>query len=176
MSVQFVLQLGDIKGDTIVKDAGGKVIDGGIDCLSWSWGIVQKGSAKYGSGGGLGAADVDNLVIVKRVDVATPNIIKASLLGKAVTGTVALRCFKVGGGDDPANPKKVEYVNIKLSGTVQVAKVVTGQLEMIEGKQTDALLETVELHFSEVEFTYTSQTKNNDPKDTFPTGTISIGT
>lgn len=177
MSVQFVLQLGDIKGETIVKDAGGKTIEGGIDCLSWSWGMVQKGSAKYATGGGLGAADVDNLVIVKRVDIATPNIIKASLLGTAIKGgPIALRCFKVGGGDDPANPKKVEYVNIKLAGVVQVAKVITGQLEMIKGEQTDALIETVELHFSQVEFTYQAQKENNDPGDSFPTGPISIGT
>jgi len=176
MSVQIVLQLGDIEGETIVTDEDGTLVPKGIDCVSWSWGMVQKGSARYGSGGGSGAADVDNLVITKRVDKASPNIYKACLLGTTIKGDAVLRCFKIGGGTDPNKVLKVEYVNIKMTGVVQIARVSSGQLEMANGQSTDLFLETVELHFSQVEITYKPQIEDNTGASAVQSGTLPIGT
>lgn len=171
MSVQIVLKLGDIKGESIVE----KHIEE-IDVVAWSWGMTQSGSASKGAGGGSGAADVQDLTITKRVDVASPIIAGYCITGSVIKGDAILTCIKVGGGDNPAKPNKVEYIQMKMSGLVMISSFTAGQPEIVNGKPTDLFLETVSLHFSKVDYDYTSQDDKNVAKKTVPSGTMSIGT
>jgi type VI secretion system secreted protein Hcp len=171
MSVQVVLKLGDIKGESIVDKHKEE-----IDVVSWSWGMTQTGSASTGSGGGSGAADVQDVIITKRVDCASPIIAGYCQTGSVIKGDAILTCIKVGGGDKPDKPNKVEYIKIKMSGIVMVSSVSHGQPETNNGKPTDLFLETISLHFSKIDFDYTTQDDKNTAKATIPSGTMSIGT
>lgn len=175
MAVQIVLKLGDIKGETIVKDDKGSTIAGGIDCLGWSWGMTQTGSSAHGSGGGSGSSDVCDLTITKKVDQSSPQIYAHCQTGQAIKGDVVLSCWKVAGGT-PDKPNKVEYIKIKMMGTVMISSVRSGEPEIVNGKPSDMFLETVSIHFSQASFDYTTQTPENKPGAPFPSGTISIGT
>jgi type VI secretion system secreted protein Hcp len=175
MAVQIVLKLGDIKGETIVKDDKANPIVGGIDCLSWSWGMTQTGSSAQGSGGGSGASDVCDLTITKKVDQSSPQIYAHCQTGQSIKGDVILSCWKVAGGTTE-KPNKVEYIKIKMGGTVMISSVHSGEPQVVNGQTTDLFLETVSIHFSQASFDYTTQTSENKADAVFPSGTISIGT
>jgi type VI secretion system secreted protein Hcp len=165
MSVQIVLKLGNIKGESIVENHKEE-----IDVVSWSWGITQTGSSHVGSGGGAGAADVHDLTITKYVDKASPNIAKFCYTGAPIPETTILTCIKVGGGT-PEAPKKVEFVKITMSGTVMVSSFSPA------GSGSDErFTETITLHFSQVQYEYTVQKPDNSKGDTVPSGTIKVGT
>lgn len=165
MSVQIVLKLGDIKGESIVENHKEE-----IDVVSWSWGITQTGSSHVGSGGGAGAADVHDLTISKYVDKASPNIAKFCYTGAPIPAKTILTCIKVGGGT-PEKPNKVEFIKITMSGVVMISSFSPA------GSGSDErFLETITIHFSEVLYEYTTQTDKNAKGDTIPSGTIKVGT
>lgn len=165
MSVQIVLKLGDIKGESIVDKHKEE-----LDVVSWSWGITQTGSSHIGSGGGAGSADVHDLTITKYVDKASPNIAKFCYTGAPLKGGAVLTCIKVGGGT-PQSPKKVEFVKITMTGTVMVSSFCPA------GAGSDErFTETITIHFSEVLYEYTMQVGDNNPGDTIGSETIKVGT
>lgn len=165
MSVQIVLKLGDIKGESIVENHKEE-----IDVVSWSWGITQTGSSHIGSGGGAGSADVHDLTITKYVDKASPNIAKYCYTGAPMKGDVLLTCIKVGGGT-PEKPNKVEFVKIKMTGTVMVSS-----FSPAGAGSDERFTETITIHFSEVLYEYTLQGKDNAKGDTVGSETIKVGT
>jgi type VI secretion system secreted protein Hcp len=149
MSVQIVLKLGDIKGESIVENHKDE-----IDVVSWSWGITQTGSSHVGSGGGAGAADVHDLTVT----------------GAPMKGDVILTCIKVGGGT-PDKPNKVEFVKITMGGTVMVSS-----FSPAGAGSDERFTETITIHFSQVQYEYTVQKDKNEKGDTIPSKLIKVGT
>ncbi len=170
MSVQIVLKLGDIKGESIVGKGGKPSHENEIDVISWSWGITQTGSSHVGSGGGAGTADVHDLTIVKYVDKSSPIIASACFNGSHLKQAV-LTCIKVAGGE-PGKPKvAVDFVKITMTGTVMVSSFSPGG-----SGSDDRFTETITLHFSDVEYEYTPQKADNTPDTPIPSSPMHIGT
>jgi type VI secretion system secreted protein Hcp len=165
MSVQIVLKLGDIKGESIVE---GHI--GDIDVVSWSWGITQTGSSHIGSGGGAGAADVHDLTITKYVDKASPNIASFCYTGAPVPKETILTCIKVGGGS-PDKQNKVEFVKITMGGTVMISS-----FSPAGAGSDERFTETITIHFSQVQYEYTTQKADNTKGETIPSKLIKVGT
>jgi type VI secretion system secreted protein Hcp len=165
MSVQIVLKLGDIKGESIVDGHKDE-----IDVVSWSWGITQTGSSHVGSGGGAGAADVHDLTITKYVDKASPNIAAFCYTGAPVPKETVLTCIKVGGGT-PDKPNKVEFIKVTMSGIVMISSFSPA------GSGSDErFTETITIHFSQVQYEYTVQKDKNEKGETIPSKLIKVGT
>ena len=56
MAVDIILLIDGIKGETQIKEFKDK---GGIDVLSWNWGMTQSGTTHMGPGGGSGKVNAD---------------------------------------------------------------------------------------------------------------------
>ena len=150
MSVDMFLKLGDIKGDSKDSSKNSPTHAGEIEVLAWSWGMSQSASSHHGTGGGSGKVNVQDLSITKRVDNASPNLIKFCCTGKhfdAATLTVRKA------GDNP-----VEYLVIKLSNII-ISSVSTGG-----SAGGDVLTENISLNFAAFEVAYTGQ-KDDGSKD-----------
>jgi type VI secretion system secreted protein Hcp len=177
MAINFVLQLGgspgspEIKGDSIVKGHTSE-----IDILSWSWGMTQTGSTQIGAGGGgTGSADVHDLTLTKYIDSSTHLLNQYCHAGNHLEGAV-LTCIKVGGKSGP-----VEYLKITMgshdskNGAVMISSTKTGQLEVVDGKQTDRILETITLNFNNVSIDHNPQEKTGSGGGTMSSGPLHIG-
>ena len=77
MSTDAFLKLGDLKGESVVKD-----FEKQIQVQSWSWGMNQAGTTHKGTGGGAGKVDVSDMAISKTCDTASPNLALACCNGK----------------------------------------------------------------------------------------------
>src|SRR5262245_16455736 len=75
MAIDIFAKLGDIKGES--RDAKHK---DEIDVLSYSWGVTNP-AIKTGSGGGAGKATFQDLVIVHKIDKASPSLLRACATG-----------------------------------------------------------------------------------------------
>jgi type VI secretion system secreted protein Hcp len=154
MACSITIQIGDIKGESAGVGPGKdpKPHAGEIDVLSWQWGISQPGSAHSGPGAGVGKADVKDLTFTKYVDKATPNLLFYCFKGTAFKEAV-LTVTKVTGDD-----KALEFVVIKLTGTVFIASVSAG-----DPLPNDRYSETVTLNFNKATFQYTGQKPDHTP-------------
>ena len=144
MAVDIFIRIGDIAGEA--KDA---VHGGEIDVLSWGWGMSQSGTMHTGGGGGGGKVSIENLVIEKFTDKATPNLMMACSNGKQYPSAV-LTIRKAG-----ENP--LEYIVISMEDVI-ITDIETG------GKsREDRLTETVTLNFSRVSMNYQPQAQDGSP-------------
>jgi len=135
------IKIGDIKGespDDKHKDE--------IDVLSWSWGMSQSGSTHYGSGGGSGKVNVQDISLTKWVDKASPVLMKMCCNGKHYPEAL-LTVRKAG-------ENALEYIKIKMED-VLISSIQTGG-----GKGDDRLSENVTLNFAKVSVDYTPQKKD----------------
>ena len=131
-----------IKGETqdkVYKDKGG------IDVLSWSWGLSQSGTTHSGSGGGSGKANFQNLSFTKYTDLATAPLMYASASGKHLK-EAKLIVRKAG-----ENP--LEYIIVTMSEVIVTSVSAGGS-----GGQ-DRLTENVQLNFAKVKYEYKEQSK-----------------
>jgi type VI secretion system secreted protein Hcp len=159
MAVDMFLKLDDIAGDSVddVKAAPSKKPHAGeMDILAWSWGMSQSASTHFGSGGGSGKANVQDLSLTKRIDKASPNLIKFCCTGKHFKEAI-LTVRKA--GDTP-----VEYFVIKMSDVI-VSSVSTGG-----SGGSDVLTENVSLNFSTFEVIFTEQDKKGNATTSIPAG------
>jgi len=141
MAVDMFIKIGDIKGespDDKHKDE--------IDVLSWSWGMSQSGSTHYGSGGGSGKVNVQDISLTKWVDKASPVLMKMCCNGKHYPEAL-LTVRKAG-------ENALEYIKIKMED-VLISSIQTGG-----GKGDDRLSENVTLNFAKVSVDYTPQKKD----------------
>jgi type VI protein secretion system component Hcp len=158
MAHTITLKVGTITGDSKgVADPKKKLSDAKIhvneiDCLSWHWGITQ--TSKSSTGGGMSTAEVHDLTITKCVDSATPNLFvachtaaKQVVSGESYQGQpvgAILTLFKNVDGTP------VEFLVIKLLGTVIVSSVQTG-----DAGENDMYTETVTFNFSKAVMVHT---------------------
>ncbi|UVH50262.1 type VI secretion system tube protein Hcp [Pseudomonas sp. CBSPBW29] len=139
MATDMFLKLGDIKGesrDQVHRDE--------IDITEWNWGMSQSGSMHTGTGGGAGKVNMDNLMITKRMDKSSPNLMMACSTGKHYPE--ARLVVRKAGGDSA-----VEYLVI----TLKEVMVTSYQADATE--TVDVLTEIIGLNFAKVEVSYQPQ-------------------
>lgn len=159
MAVDMFLKLADIKGEAKDGKDNKGAHAGEIEVLAWSWGMSQSASSHSGSGGGSGKVNVQDVSFTKKVDLATPNLIKFCCTGKHFdSATLTVRKA----GDTP-----VEYLIVKMSKVV-VSSVSTGG-----SAGGDVLTENVSLNFAAFDVIYTSQ-KEDGTKDKTLNGAFDI--
>src|ERR1700674_2891408 len=137
MAVDIFLKLGSVQGESLDS-----VHKNEIDVLAWSWAMSQSGTMHLGSGGG-GKVSVQDLLITKYTDKATPNIVTACCTGAHYpTATLTVR---------KAGKTPVEYYVIVMTN-VLVTNYATG------GSGTeDRFVETVALNFEQFDVKYQPQ-------------------
>jgi type VI secretion system secreted protein Hcp len=136
MAIDIFAKLGDIKGES--RDAKHK---DEIDVLSYSWGVTDPTTIKTG-GGGTGKATFQDLVIVHKIDKASPSLLSVCATGEHLKdATITER--KAGKGQQ-------EFLIIKMNDVI-----ITG---VVQGGTTDGpASETVSLIFAKVDFEYRPQ-------------------
>lgn len=139
MAIKSYLKIEGVKGEATLTHAGE------IEVLDWSWGIKQSGTAHHSTGATGGAADVHDLIVTKRIDMATPNLYKFCHQGKDLKKAVLTFMKKSGDAD-------IEYLKITMKGPVIISSVQTAGL-----LPDDTFTETLGLNFASVTVEYTPQ-------------------
>ena len=159
MAVDMFLKLGDIAGDSadaVKAPPSKKEHKGEIDVLAWSWGMSQSASTHYGSGGGTGKVNVQDLSITKRIDKSSPNLVKFCCQGKHFEhATLTVR---------KAGELPVEYYVIKMTD-VLLSSVQTGG-----SAGGDLLTEQISLNFAQFEVIFTEQDTKGNATTSIPGG------
>ena len=148
MASDMFIKIGSIKGES--KDS---VHADEIDVLSWDWGMSQSGSMHVGGGGGAGRVSVQDLVIVKNVDRASPTLMAHCASGEHIP-EVVLTVRKAG-------KTALEYLRITLQRAI-VSNVTVGG--------SGDLSETVTLNFAEYKVEYTPQKEDGSGEAAVETG------
>jgi type VI secretion system secreted protein Hcp len=138
MAVDMFLKLDGVTGES--KD---KTHTKEIDVLSWSWGMMNNGSAHVGGGAGVGKVNVQDLQISKYVDSSSPKLMLACCNGTHYKD--ALITVRKAGGTP------LEYIKVKLE-TVLISGLTTGGTP-----NEDRLTENVILNFAKVSVDYVPQ-------------------
>jgi len=139
MATDMFLKLGDIKGesrDQVHRDE--------IDITEWNWGMSQSGSMHTGTGGGAGKVNMDNLMITKRMDKSSPNLMMACSTGKHYP-EARLVVRKAGGSS------AVEYLVITLKEVMVVSYSTSAE------SKDDLLYDRIALNFATVDVSYQPQ-------------------
>ena len=130
------LKIGDIKGESTDK-----VHKDEIDVLAWSWGLSNSGTTNSGGGGGAGKANVQDISLVKYIDLSTTDLMKGVLEGKHFPdATITVR---------KPGAKPIDVVKYVLKD-ILVTSVSNGG----SGGE-DRLTESVTLNFAKIESHYT---------------------
>ena len=144
VSVSICLKVDGIPGESLIDNHVNE-----IDLLTWNWGMTQFGTMRVGGGGGKGKAQVQDLVVTKYVDKASPGLMLACLKGDHIPEAIL---FVIKAGYSP-----LEYIKITMSD-VMVTSVTPG------GNQDIGLTtENVALTFAKVTFSYTPQKADGSP-------------
>jgi type VI secretion system secreted protein Hcp len=117
MAVDFFLDLGDIKGESVDDKHKDQ-----ITVMSFSWGASQTTSVSGSGGSGAGKASLADLSIMKNYDVASTPLYKALVLGTHIPkGT--LTAVKSGGDGSPfmtIELTELFVTSIQISGSSEV--------------------------------------------------------
>jgi type VI secretion system secreted protein Hcp len=139
MAIDMYLKLESVEGESI-DDGHAKE----IDLLSANFGATQTGTSHSGTGSGAGKVSMQDLVITKKVDKASPILFWFCCNGTHITkGTLTVR---KAGGKSPLEYLVISFENILVSGFQQTGS--DGQEE---------LTEQVSLNFRKVKVQYAPQ-------------------
>ena len=125
-----------------------------IDIMSFGWVTTQGGSATTGSGTGAGKAQMNDLVVTKHVDRASPVLMSKHLSGVTL-GTAVLTLRKAGGSP-------LDYAVLTMSNCV-VTKIEHGA---DDGGHT----EKVSIQFSAIQYDYKQQKPDGSGGPTISSG------
>ncbi len=139
MSSDFHIKLAGVEGESKHKDHKGE-----IEIHSWSWAVSNASSAAVGGGSGKGKAVAGDFTFTHNYDKASPNLAKSCVSGKHFD-TLVLTCRKSGEGQQ-------EYLKVTLKEAF-VTSLRPG------GTAGGDVVETVNLTFKDIEFTYKPQTE-----------------
>ncbi|MDE1183233.1 type VI secretion system tube protein Hcp [Paraburkholderia sp.] len=139
MSVDMYLRVDGVVGES--KDANHK---GWIDIRSYSWGAEQPGSMATGSGGGIGKASFNDLVVDTFLDKAAPAVLKYCANGKHLPKVEVSVC-KAGGS-------QIEYLHITLS------QVLVTSVRQSASRGSEAVGVTYQFQAAKVRKQYWEQT------------------
>ena len=87
MAADIFAKIGDIKGESLDSKHKDEV-----EVLSWSWGVMNAGTIRAGSGAGKGKAAFSDFNFTHRIDKASPVLLKACATGQHIKeATVTVR-------------------------------------------------------------------------------------
>lgn len=107
--------------------------------------MTQSGSSHVAGGSGTAKVSVRDVTIVKRVDNASPELIKRCCSGKHFD--LAALVVRKAGGD------ALEYFKMKMHNGL-ISSITTGEVD-----QDGFMIETIGLNFAAFEIEYNPQTK-----------------
>ena len=133
MAVDMFLKLEGITGESRDNKHRGE-----IEILSFSWGASNPTARSCGGGGGSGKVNISDLSIMKKIDVATPQLLQHCVTGKHISeGQITVR---------KAGEKPVEYLQIKMND------ILISSSQSGAGGATEPM-ESVSLNFTKFEVT-----------------------
>lgn len=138
MAEDMYLKIGDIVGETT-----GPLADQ-IRVVSWHFGAKQPATMHVNAGGGASAVSVDDLVVVKFVDKASPNLFAACAKGTHYKD--ALLTVRKAGGE------QIEYLKIHME-TVIISSYHVGQ----EIDSNEKIKETISINCARIKIEYAPQ-------------------
>jgi type VI secretion system secreted protein Hcp len=143
----------DIKGESLDK-----VHKDMIECLSFSWGESNAGTAGTGGGAGAGAVHKQDLVITKYVDKSS-NVLFQGCAAGVHYGSATLYVRKSGG--DP-----LDYLQFDLGGVVFISGY------NVSGTGGDGIVpvEQISLNFTTLMITYNQQAATGSGAGAAPLG------
>ena len=151
MATDIYLKVEGVDGESVRKG-----VEKWIDLEAYSWGASQSGTAQYGTGGGSGRANVQDLHVTKFLDKTTPVLLQNLLTGKPYA-KIELKVRKVSGGDP------IDYLTITLTEAI-VSSYSTGA-----GKgDDDRIVEQLSFNFATVKMEYILQNKDGTPGGKVP--------
>jgi len=137
MAVNMFLKLDGVEGESTDDMHAGE-----IAVLSWSWGLQQASASLVGSGAG-GKVKVNDLLVTKHVDKASPRLMLACCNGKHFEEAL-LTVRKA--GETP-----VEYIKITMK------QVFVSSMSIDGTDEQDRPTETIGFSFGEFQSQYTPQ-------------------
>jgi type VI secretion system secreted protein Hcp len=138
MAVDMFLKLDDVEGESTDSKHAGE-----IAVLSWSWGLQQPGASLVGSGAGAGKVKVNDLLVTKHVDKASPRLMLACCSGEHFKEAL-LTVRKAG-------QTPVEYLKITMK------EVFVSSMSIDGTDEQDRPTETIGFSFGEFQSQYTAQ-------------------
>jgi type VI secretion system secreted protein Hcp len=117
MAVDYFLKIDGIQGES--QDDKHK---NEIELMSFSWGATNVGTAASGGGSGAGKVHIEDFVVMKQVDKASPKLLEACNTGKHISSAIVY-ARKQGGTQQ-------EYLKITLSD-VLVSGYDTGSGQLV---------------------------------------------
>lgn len=141
MAVDIFLNLKGITGEAR-DNVPGSSHRGEIDVLAWSWGMTLK--MNRGGGGPTKAAEVEQLLISKYVDRASPALMVALVRATKIP-EATLVCRKAGGD------KPLEFLKIAMTDVIVTSVRPDGM------GANDRFTEQVALDFASVNVSYQEQ-------------------
>ena len=136
-ATDYFLKIDGIQGESLDFKHKGE-----IDVLSFSWGATQSGTLALGGGGGAGKVQMEGMKFVKRVDKASPILMRACATGEHFKGAI-LTARKAGKGQQ-------EYLKWTLTD-VLVSSYQTG------GSQGTIPADQFALNFGRIDVEYKEQ-------------------
>jgi type VI secretion system secreted protein Hcp len=113
-----------------------------IEVDSFSWGESHTGSSSGGAGGGAGKVQMQDFVITKRLDKASPKLMEACASGQHLPAVQLDMVAKDGNG------KQQQYMIVKMEN-VLISSYQTG------GSSGDTVpMESISLNFEKIEWKY----------------------
>jgi type VI secretion system secreted protein Hcp len=139
MAFDMFLKLSGIKGESTDDQHKDE-----IEVLALSWSVSNPGTMAHGGGAGSGKATFSDFQITKRVDKASPNLLKmCATQGRLEEGTLAVR---------KAGRSPQDYLIITMKDVIITSVSLGGTDE--DGSN---LTEAATLQFAKVEFEYKPQ-------------------
>ncbi|QLH04270.1 hypothetical protein C5F49_02275 [Nitrosopumilus oxyclinae] len=142
-----------IKFDGVDGEAIDKDHQGWSDLLSFDQGLHQPGGAATGSTRTRGDVVMDDVVIVKELDKASPKIAESVALGK-VYPKVEINLTATYG-----DAGRLTYYAYELTNVLVTSYNISGS-----GQGEDVPAESFSLNFEEIKVTYTERDSNGDKK------------
>lgn len=137
-NTDYFLEIDTIPGESQDDKHGGE-----INCLSWSWGETQSGTAALGGGGGAGKVNMQDFNFVMSFNKASPKLMLACATGQHISHAI-LTCRKAGG-------EQQEYLKITFSDLL-ISSYQCG------GSSGDVLpVDQCSFNYTKVEFEYCPQ-------------------
>ena len=151
MAVDMFLKLDDVEGESTDSKHAGE-----IAVLSWSWGLQQPGASLVGSGAGAGKVKVNDLLVTKHVDNASPRLMLACCSGEHFKEAL-LTVRKAG-------QTPVEYLKITMK------EVFVSSMSIDGTDEQDRPTETIGFSFGEFQSQYTAQKPDGTADATIEVG------
>ena len=141
MKIEAFLKVDGIPGESLAKKHAGE-----IEVMHWRWG-GQNPASMTGSGLSSGKVQVEDLSITKRIDKASPQLLKACFAGAHFANATLTVCAV-----NASNNTLDDFITFSLTDGM-----VTSVTSRPPDDAVDIELEDVTFAYSALEFTYKQQ-------------------